>query len=560
MRTFHRFSGRTFLVALLFGLLCTIILNTPSFSALSRGDFSLARLGGQVRGSIDEVYYASLMRDVSDGYPNLGNVSLFEHRFAQSVLGYAPLLQGYLMRWLHLSITQTVFLGDLFFPFLIAVLLYFLVLSVGASTLFTFIAAAGMMAWKGEGWLRSISPQITAVFFLGGLLGFTYDTYRVGSCLRSVCIGFLLFVHPAYAALLLFAEGFLFLHRWKNEGFRSACRQHALLIVIVIVVLAVRLSLSIGDPDPLALSDTYRRLGLVPTHLPAAPRLQIIVVLTLLAHYVVARRQRVVSHLDRIVLPVLLFASLLALWQSVLLGVDGNFGLYYTFPIQYILLLVVIRIFILVGSRSLNIVSAVVTLFLIVMTIRSARTAVSVDLSPLSVTQIETILSPLTPATPVRIVAAPLEIANFVPVFTSHYTLFTQYSRYQYATDQELAERYLSLHALFPFDDSVQLEGYPLVLGLYAGNLFGRSKTWSRLLHTIGVSENAFDLSLEDFIYHQDVRRFLADGDIDPLQTLRKYNVNTFITDKPLPSNILPFCSSFTHTLSYSLYDCDFGR
>ena len=550
-------SPRTLLIAVLFGLACALALNIPSFVAMYEGTFALAHLGLQVKGSGDEAYYAALIRDVAEGFIGIGNVSSFEHRYAQSVIGYAPLLQGALLWLLGWQVITAVFMGDLLFPFLAGFITYLLMRRCETDELTAFLGAAAIIAWKGGGWLRTFSPQITGVLFLGALLT-VFFVGRKSAAVRGVLIGALLVTQPTYAAFLLIAEGLFFCVRWKKENFLSAIRAHAPVIIIVLVVIMLRLFLAVSDPDALALADTYRRLGLIPSHLPTAPRLQIIVVVVFLIQQTVAWRFLASSRIDRIVLPVLLSTSLLALWISLFLGVDGNFGLYYDFPIRCILWLTVFRTMYLVLPKWPRVIASAVLAFIFILI--AGRQMPQPETIVPSVSDLEQVLSSLTASEPLRIVAAPLEVSNFVPVFTPHYTLFTQYAHYQYATDRELAERYLTLHGLFPLDPMYTVEGDPLVFGLYAGNLSARTRTWCRLLVTAKLSDGPCNQRLEDFIYHQDVREFMDVGTVDTVAMLRKYAVNTIITEKPLPPHVASSCTTLTQSAPYTIYDCDFDR
>lgn len=550
-------SPRTILVAALFGLISAIILNLPSFIAMYEGTFSLAHLGLQVKGSGDEAYYAALIRDVAEGFIGVGNVSFFEHRFAQSVIGYAPLLQGALMWLMGWQVITAVFAGDVLFTFLAGFITYLLIRRCDNDETVAFLGAAAVIAWKGGGWLRTFSPQITGVLFLAAVLTLFFVGRR-STVIRGIAMGLLLVTQPTYAAFLLIAEGLLFCVRWKKEGFLSAIRAHAPVIVIVLAVIMLRVFFAVNDPDTLALADTYRRLGLIPSHMPTAPRLQILVAVVFLIQQIVARRASASSRIDRVVLPVLLATSLIALWISLFLGVDGNFGLYYDFPIRCILWLTAFRSMCLVlPTRPRIIVAAVFAAFFI---LTAGRQMHWPETTVPSVTDLEQTLSHLTSPAPLRIVAAPVEVSNFVPVFTPHYTLFTQYAHYQYATDMELAERYLTLHALFPLDPIYTVEGDPLVFGLYAGNLSARTRTWCRILVAARLSDGPCDQRLEDFIYHQDVRAFIEAGEIDVVAMLRKYAVNTIIADKPLPPDIATSCTTLTQSGPYTIYDCAFGR
>jgi len=500
-----------------------------------------------------------LIRKVSDGYVSLGNASLFEHRSAVSVLGYAPLIQGILMRLFGLSIATITLVGDIVFPWLAGILLFLLVRRIKLSRFAVFFGAVILFSSKGENWLRLINPQITGVLFLMGVLGFSLPTVG-GRMLRACVTAALLLTQPVYAALFLLIEGILFCVDWRHHGLKASLQDRVAFISLVAAAALLRILLALGTADPLSLADTYRRLGLTPTHLPAAPALQLTVLAVLLVHVFSVWKSKSNERLDLVVLPAFLLASLAALSQSILLGVDGNFGLYYAFPVNFLLWMCMLRDLRLLVPVSLRTaVLGVLAVFVFAGFFGQMLPMIANSSSSASV--MEEALTELLPFDEaVRIVAAPLEVSNMLPALTQHFVLFSQYARFQDARDEELAQRFLTLHRLFPLDPSVLLEGHPLVFGLYAGNLSARTRTWCKITRFVGVTNAPCDQRLEDFIYHQDVLRFLREGKIDVIQMLRNYHVDTVITEKALPSMLLPFCTLSRSAASYRRYDCNFDR
>jgi hypothetical protein len=159
-----------------------------------------------------------------------------------------------------------------------------------------------------------------------------------------------------------------------------------------------------------------------------------------------------------------------------------------------------------------------------------------------------------------RVILAPLDVSNLVPVLTHHYSLFTQYAHFESVSDKELAERYLLQQAFFSLLPEHTIEGHPLVFGIGAGNLYARTKTFCRIKKALYLTKDSCLFTLSDFIFHQDVRSFVEVGKIDTLSMLRKYGVDTIITDKDLPEQVQPFCHELILSAPYTLYDCDFDR
>ena len=153
-----------------------------------------------------------------------------------------------------------------------------------------------------------------------------------------------------------------------------------------------------------------------------------------------------------------------------------------------------------------------------------------------------------------EIVLAPLEISNLVPVFTEHYALFTQYARFEYAPDQELAERYLLLQSFFPLPSEQILEGDPLVFGIFAGNVYARTKILCRWK----LTQTGCDKKLPDFIADQSVRTFMDAGVIDQFALLRKFGVTTVVTNKVLPNILEQYCKEPVQAGRYRIFSCRF--
>lgn len=544
--------------AIIVGCAFTLLLNLQSFIAIYNDVFTLEYLGADVQGSADEIFYMAVIHDVADGYFNVGNTSFFEHRNAPSVIGYTSLLQGFIMHFFSLSLETVLLIGDVLFPLLIGCVIYLILSRCEKDTRVVVLGVFAIMAWKGLGWLRVLSPQITGLLFLGTLLTFFYDGTR-SHMSRGVLIALLLLTQPVYAAYVLLAEGLLFFIDWKKDGFLHALSIHAPIICAVTGAVFLRFFFSIHTADLVALADTYRRIGLTPTRIFAAPGLQILILLTLVLHRFSVQRLHSFSRLDHVIIPVLFLSSFLVLWQSVFLGVDANFGLYYTFPIHCFLWIVFFRSMSLLLPVSFRVLcSGCIAIFYVLsFSTQVWRSSPSAPTS-LSFLTIEHVLSSISDTTSIRIVAAPIAISNFVPVLTPHYTFFTQYAHFQYASDQELAERYLTHNALFPLESNYTVEGDPLVFGLYAGNLSAKKRSWCRILMRLGLSQGPCNQRLVDFIYHQDVREFMENANINIIEMLKKYRVNTMIDRKPLPSAIIRYCVPRVTVEQYTVYDCDF--
>lgn len=535
--------------------LFSVVLNIGGLTAFFAGTLTVADIGAHT-GSADEAYYFALIRDIADGNIRMGNASLLEHRNAPSVAGYALLPQGLLALATGWSVALVALLGDLFFTSAIAFLIFLLARRIVPGALTPIVFMIAFMAWYGVGWQRTMNPQVTMFLFLLGLLVFFQDHECRRAPIRGALLGLLFLVQPIFAAFLLSAEAVDGLLAWRASGtFRLSFSRRLPILLGFVLAALLQLFLQSGA-DTSVLLDTYHRRGLIESRLPAAPRMQATLLFVFIPLFFLWRRTRT---REALTLLLLIFCGLLVLNQSVLHGKDGVFGLYYRLPLNVVLWLSVLWIAQAVLSRRIVAWGAgVLAAFMMISLLRTMTTMTipqaRAQSALLRESRIEEAFALLHPQT--QVVLAPLPVANLVPVLTPHYALFTQYAHYEYGGDQEMAEHYLLQNAIFPLDPQYTVEGHPLVFGLYAGNLYARTKTMCRL----GLRRTECDRVLSDFIVHQDIRRFTEEGAIDPHILLKKYGVTAIVTDQALPRSIVPFCTVLGSAGSYVVYDCDFDR
>ncbi len=504
------------------------------------------------------MYYFALMRDIRDGYFNLGNASLFEYRHAPAVAGYALFPQGILATITTLDLTTIILFGDLFFPAVICFLLFLLFRRCIVSDVLSALLSFAFMAWWGTGWQRSMNPQVTMTFFLLALLLCLSDPDGKKIAWRGFSLFFLLFVQPIYAAYIVVLEGLDALFHWKKSGsFLKVFWQRLPLAMYICAALILLFFLRYGA-DALILSETYARRGLIPSYLPAAPLTQLYILCTLLVSLWVLRRNIVRDSVSYLI-PLVLLAGLIVLNQSLFHGHDAVFGLYYRLPLACVVWLSLAWIAKNIFSQRFLFVSACLVFVINVhqmvqnmmtMTVPHIQVQSEIfrDLDAQRMMQI------LSQDSEPEIILAPIEISNLVPVLTPHYALFTQYAHYEYATDQDLSERYLLLQSFFPLQSSYTPEGHPLVFGLYAGNLFARTKILCKLY----LEQENCQNKLSDYIPDQDVRYFVESGAIDQLALLRKFGVTKIISDAQLPLQIARVCNTPVFIGRYTIFDCDF--
>lgn len=541
----------------LLGIVFTLVLNASNIRAWSEQRLTVADLGAEI-GSADEVYYFALMQDVRDGHLNLGNASLLEYQDAPAVAGFALLPQGLLAAYTRLELATVALAGDILFPLFVTALAFLIFRRFLGSDVFSALSALAFMCYWGGGWQRSMHPQVTMVVFLLSLLAFVSDPDGRKMYPRAAALFLLLIVQPIHAAYMLTAEGIDALLDWRrSKNLLSVLKKRWPLAVYVLAALLLQFGLQYGA-DATVLAETYRRRGLILSHLPTAPLIQILILILLAFVFWIVRTKRATDAASRIV-PILLVSGLVVLNQSIVHGRDAVFGLYYRYPLSFVLWLtaawVVCR---LLPRRIVPVLAVLVFTYKglhmlqeMIQITQPRNFARSVEFRD---SDLRGVMQELSRRPRTEVVLGPIDISNLVPVLTQHYSLFTQYAHFEFAPDRELAERYLLLKTLFPLPPEHTVEGDPLVFGIFAGNAYARNKTMCRLhLTTVGC-----DKKLPDFIADQSVRMLIESGSIDQLALLKRFGVTTVVTERPLPLFMQSACKEPVRVGRYSIFSCRF--
>jgi hypothetical protein len=548
-------KAHTILVGILVACIWTMTINLSTTILATRGEFGLTALGA---GEVDENYYFALIRDAATGYPNLGHTSLHEHRNSWTPSTFGPVLQGFFMRITGLDLASIILLGDILFPFVTILMLYLLMESIFKDR-FTAVAATCVVCWTiGAGWLRTVNPQISMLISVCYLWFLFQEPQKLShGLIRGLLLGILTYVQLLYTSFFVILEGCFFLlqvwqkpTQWKQRMTQSA------LVMLPVAFIALPKFIWLQPSDQIAIADTLARLGVMYSHLPAAPILQGLLLACLIICGLIQWKkpeQRIVIQRSML----LLGAGLIALNQSVIHGKDAILGLYYR-PLIAVSMWIAFSVAVLPFFKRFRIAYGVIAIIALGLTARDVLTnipPVEARLQTMTDTHIPELLEALATLPQESIIAAPLSIADLIPVATDHYVLFSSYARYQHVQDRELAERYLLEQALFgkeePFDDT-----YPNVFGLYAGNLSARARTWCRIKSRFSSSkENCNHPTIRESIRHQDVLHRLEDG--SPPPSLRDFSVQYLVrrtqSDIELPAE----CTALqTISDTYSIYQC----
>jgi uncharacterized membrane protein len=545
---------RSLTIGLLLGLGFTLVLNASSIRAFVDNRLTVADLGAEI-GSADEAYYFAVIKDVQDGNWSMGNSSLYEYRTSPTVAGYGLLPQGILAAVTNWSIEVIVLLGDIVFPLLITCLVYLLAAQFLGDELVPALVSIAYMSWWSTLWQRTMNPQVTMLLFALALLGIVSDPLGKRLWLRGITAGALFLVQPMYAAYIFALEGVIAVYElWQQRSWKVVTRR-IWMAVFVCAALLFQLWLQSGA-DALALADTYKRRGLIESHLPTGVAMQILIAILLGCVWLQRRKAKEKTWL----VSLMLVAGLVVLNQSIIHGRDAVFGLYYRVPLSLVfwlstawLIQTLVRKklqFILALLIAAHTVSGMLELMMTITIPRSEGRSEEFVRS-----DIPMLLSAIDAMPEGTIVAAPIEVSNLVPVLTTKHALFTQYAHFEYGTDADMAERYLTLGMMFPYPPEMTVEGDPLAFGIYAGNRAARVKSLCRIR---SFFKDPCTQELALFLGHPELHTYLRTAKLNIPGELKKYGVTALVTDHTIQSDVMKFCKQPKEFGLYKLYSCSF--
>ncbi len=542
-------------MALLVGMAFTLLLNAARIPAALRGELTLATLQNHGK---DELYYFSHVRDAATGYPNLGHTAFKEHRHEASVTSYAPVPQGLLARVTGWPLPMVIFLGDVLFPLLAVAFLFlavwWLLRSVPAAVAVSLASAAYLDIY----WLRTANPQIPYVFVAAYLALYLADRpgRHARDLLRGLLIVLLAYTQLLYASLFLIMEAVDLLRRWviNREQWRSVVRTAVITLGIACAGILSKIVL-FGGPRDVAAIDTLHRLGVIPSRYPAAPGIQIL--LLLLGAVLWFERKRFPHMQQRLdLLLTIIVAALLGLNQSVLHGIDATFSSYYVNILFFIFWLGgAIALWTAAPRKvSLMVLSAVsgyvLTSCAFALHADARRDALRQEAFDRS--DASALIAWLRTQPADRVIAAPMDLSDLIPAYTDHYVLFNAYAYNQRATDAELTERFLLERSLFQFTSD---PSYNLVFGGYGGMLAARERTACKVFQPLGLPFGDCSATASSRVLHQELLKRLRDEKPNVPALMRTYGIDLLVTtSNQSPS---PDCVLQTTVGAYRVLQCD---
>ncbi len=554
---------RSLLFCALVAVAYSLLVNAGTLVALAEHRATPVQMGIDAI-QADEAHYFAMMETAAHGHWLLGSASLKEWRDSPGNVIFGPLLQAAVLRVTHLPLGSVIWTGDLLLPALVFFVLCLILLTF-FGTWEAIAVAVLLMNMTGIGWLRSVSPQTTVLFITVYLWMFiTHGTRMRLALLRGALIALLCFVQIQMALYCVAAEALLMVvllirypQAWKKTVVRTS-------VVALPVLVAVTVQwLLQSNADPLALADTRRRFGLIDSRLPAAPDLQLILLLagiTLAA----AMRFSAAPRAEMGKIGILILAGLLVLNQSVIHGKDAIFGLYYHLPLMIIAVAALWIAAASLASRyhrllhltlALSVVVSLSSLMFDVVHINTAQKDASVAFQQ---SRVMDILASLSQESGEHVVLSPFELGNLVPVYTRDTVEMNRYSRFGIATDADLTQRFLLYRSLFPDSDPIISDPtHSLVLGQYAGNTAARKRTLCRILAKIRGENVDCTVTIRSQIYHQDLVALLDDRRMpDRKKLMRDFGVDRLILKASLPDDLRSICS-LQHTVGdWNIYAC----
>ncbi len=537
------------------GILFVSILQIPFFLAIKEyGNEKVA-----MNTSVDELYYAALIQKSKLIQKDLGSVTLKEHKNAPPTASFGPKIQKMMMKYGNLSIVETLMFGTILYTFLTIFFLNIACNKVLQSKYIGSTTAIILASIIGIGFLRPISPQITLLIISIHLALFMGKEEKIWSIFcRSINIGCLLFIHIVSAPLLLAIEGIWFVMEYleKKEGLWIKL----LTLLLPITFAGIAKILITANTNQIILKEVYTRLGLIDSHLPAAPLLQCSILFTLIIFLWVrhATEGKIFSKTAKKIL-ILLISLLLALNQSLIHGKDIVFGLYYYFPAIIIVGITwswnVKRI---CSDIYIKIGTSIIAIIMISILLRDVQSIVEIRKNEWMTVgrKNEKILQEMQKWKQETTIVAPFSLSNHIPIWTKHFVLTNQYAHYQWGSTKELAERYLLQEFFFPTDFQKIDTTYPKVFGIAAGNIAARKRTLCKIIKFLSYEEGNCTATIRDSIADQITLKKLDMKQIDVEKAFRDFHINTIISDKDIPMTFQKTCKKIKRIDEFTMWDC----
>jgi len=454
---------KEFIIGISLALLISLIINLPiAGKILFENELSFPDILMESR---DEAYYLARIREVGDGYPLVGHPYVYEQREALYNLGtVAEIIAALPMSLFNFTIKETSILGDFFFPFLLALILWFALSPILPKwpwrlLLLSIIFLGANMAF----WKRPVSPQVTTIFLFLYLWGFLHPKRSTSSlcALRSGMAGIMLFTYPYHWLFALPAEALLALHDLKKEKGLPASRRGAKwmdrllpsLIPFLLFALPWYSLMRESQSDP-AYAETLLRLGLIAHHFPKGPGLMAGLLFTLLLGLffsIYTKKKK-----EFLPLAFLLLGGILALSSPVILGKEVEFSSHFErFLPLFIWITAIWALSILLKKKDVLRNTIILLGLSVVLTMTAMGTVKALKEAERSASTVERqetkeLLFVLQALPPESVILTEPTMSQLLPIYTSHYPFFSPFTRLHVVLEEELLLRAKIQSTLLP--------------------------------------------------------------------------------------------------------------
>lgn|GEM_PF-1548570 len=504
--------------------------------------------------SEDELRYVSKIKEAEEGRWLMGNPFLIEYRDQ----GFSP--SGFL-EWIPATFLR-IFQGDLGIALLVTDLLWsaIAILLVWA-WLRALISQSGILwgtifllfstHFGGElfGILRDTAPKFTFPFFGTYLLLLTLRSRNSlrQIFVRGVLIGIMFYSYPYHWSLCLITEAIFLLYRLLPDlqyalqmqtwsAFLRSFLSQVAATLVPFVVLAAPLALSMRSMlKREEFYDFYDRYHIVYTHIPAAPKLQLIVLAAIgfimVGGWIVARKKNVgIRDALEASMPLLLpLLGMMALLNAnVITGKDPELlghGGRVIFPIvtaSYAMVLARI-----LSQRFIMIFAPVFCIGVIGFSGMHALKHVEQVQSGYSAweqsPEQQVLLWLRTELPADQIIAAPRVLSEKIPVFTEHSLYFAAGAHFFFVPIDELVDRYLGWVGLYPNEKEPTETASVIIFGNHPGAQWSKERTLHELL-----SDTPFTKTMADYIPRQDLRRQIDEEHLHPDDVLTRSRLENY--------------------------------
>jgi len=514
-------------------------MNAPSFMALlTVPGYSTLHMGNIEE---DRAYYLSRIKEASEGHWLIGNSALYEHRFDVSPNGFIETVTAAIMNVTGLQLDGAVLLTNVLFPFLILALTYFWMERILRSKLLalTALITVWYAVFGTTGLLRESSPKVTMLLpSLYLTILFCMEEGHAQKVLRGVLIGLMMYSYHYHWTLLFAFEGLLLLHSLIIE--RRTLRETAMQgvwvwIPLLLVALPYGGRLLALQGNVIA-AESWRRFGMIETHLPTAPLLQFTTV-SWIAALAALRLTGLLKGKQSLFLLLLLIAGFLAVNSNIITGREAEFEGHYG---RVIRLFTWTTLFLCMGTLLPRAwLRWILVALLVIIGLNAAvslpmlvRRAID-DQRIWKASGKQEVFDWIASSTPKdSVILAPFSISSLVPVLTDDYSFMNYAARSFFVSDQELLERYLVQISFFPQDSEPLSTGVQSVFGNFPGSTYSKNKRIHQFLTLFRVP---FSATIADFIPDQNKRHLLGNFYSMPdsrlvAQALTKYRLDYLVT------------------------------